>query len=65
MPFPLPVWETLLGPALVIMRDDEAQMVKAGELPPRHERPRMSDDEAAEMAEFYYSLAAGELVLQP
>lgn len=61
-PFPIVVWSELVADAAAAGRRVDAEMVAAGELLPRDLRPAMSDDEAEDMADFWYAVAAGELV---
>lgn len=61
-PFPIIVWSALVADVVAAGRQADDEMIAAGELLPRDLRPAMSDDEAEDMADFWYAVAAGELV---
>lgn len=62
--FPLTVWESLIGSVLAEARAFEAELVEAGEVQPVGQRADLTDDEADEMAAFWYAVACGEVTIR-
>lgn len=61
-PFPIIVWHALLAEGLRVVREEDAKLIAAGAVLPLDQRPPLTDDEADEVADACYALAAGEMV---